>query len=151
MREIHAERAMRKRGGDGVLKVVDAVAAILATVTKVDPRVGVLVHEERHADGREVGVSFVTITIAPQRIPRRGRNRMRRRADREQVQNRVFAVRVPTCFQEACFRLPAVREQVRMTIEHPAKVDTLVDLSSQSNDLGITCETLPSGENAGEQ
>lgn len=98
MREVHAEGAMRERGANGVLKVVDAVAAIFAPVAEVDPGVRVLVHEEWHADRGEVTVSFVTITIAPQRVPRSGGNRMRRRSNREDVEDRVFAVSVPTWF-----------------------------------------------------
>lgn len=87
---------MRKRGGNGVLKVIDAVAAIFAPVAVVDPRVRVLVHEQRHANRGEVTLTFVTITIAPERVPRSGRNRMRGRGNREHVEDRVFAVSVPT-------------------------------------------------------
>ena len=108
MREVHAEGAMRERGGNGVLEIVDAVTAVFAAVAVVDPRVGVLMHEERHADRGEVSVTFVAITIAPQRVPRGRGNRMSGRSDREHVQNRVFAVGVPTRFQKAGFGFPAV-------------------------------------------
>lgn len=39
VREVHTKGAMRERGGDGVFEVVDAIAAVLAPVAKVDPRV----------------------------------------------------------------------------------------------------------------
>ena len=69
VREVHAKGAMRERGGDGVFKVINAVAAIFAPVAEVDPGVRVLMHEQRHADRGEVSVTFVTVTIAPQRVP----------------------------------------------------------------------------------
>ena len=95
MGEVHAKGAMCERGGNGVLKVVDAVAAGFAPVAVVDPRVRVLMHEQRYADGGEVTVAFITITIAPQRVPRSGRNRMRRRSNRQKVKDSVFAVSIP--------------------------------------------------------
>ena len=99
---------MRQRRGDGVLKVVDVVPAVFTTITIVDPRVCVLMHEQRHADRREVSLVFVAITIAPQGVPRRCWNRVSRRRDREHVKNRVFAVGVPTRFQKTAFGFPAV-------------------------------------------
>lgn len=98
MRKVHTKGAMRQCGCDRVFEVVDAIATVFATVTIVDPCVRVLVHEQGHADGREVSVSFVTITIAPQRVPGRRRDRMSWRGDREHVEDRVFAIRVPTWF-----------------------------------------------------
>lgn len=151
VREVHAECTMRQRGRDGILKVVDAVAAIFTTIAIVDPGVRVLVHKQRHADRREVAVAFVTIAIAPQRVPRSRGDRMRRRSDREHVENRVFAVRVPTWFQKTGFRFPAVREQQRVTVEHPAEVDAFVDLRGEANDLCVGREALSNGQNPGEQ
>src|ERR1051326_3876288 len=45
VREVHAKGAVRKGRGDGVLKVVDAVAFVFTTVAIVDPCVRVLMHE----------------------------------------------------------------------------------------------------------
>ena len=142
---------MRQRGGDGVLKVVDVVAAIFATVAIVDPGVRVLMYEERHTDGREVAVAFVTVAIAPQGVPRSRGNRMRRRSDREDVQNRVFTVRVPAWLQEARLGFPAVRKKQWMSVEHPAEVDAFVDVGSEPNDLGVRREALANSQNACEQ
>lgn len=72
MGEVYAKAPMRVRGGNGVLKVVDAVTAIFAPVAVIDPGVRVLMHEQRHADRGVINVAFVTITIAPQRVPRSG-------------------------------------------------------------------------------
>ena len=108
-------------------------------------------HEERHADRGEVTVTVVTITIAPQRVPRTGRNGIRRRSNGEDVKDRVFAVGIPARLEETCFRFPAVREQERMTIEHPAKVNAVVNPSGQASDLSIAREALLHSENARQQ
>ncbi len=91
---------MSERGGDGVLEVVDTVASVFATIAIIDPGVRVLMHEQRHTDGREIAVAFVAITIAPERVPGRRRNRIRGRGDREHVKNGVFAVSVPPRLQK---------------------------------------------------
>src|ERR1043165_5155259 len=67
--EIYAEGTMGQSCGDGVLEIVDAVASGFATIAKVDPRMRVLMHEQRYADGCEIAVTFVAITIAPQCVP----------------------------------------------------------------------------------
>jgi len=108
VREVHAKSAVRQRCSDGVLKVVDTVTAVFAAIAVVDPCMCVLVHEQRHANGREVCVTLITITVTPQRIPGSCRNRMRRRRNREHVQNRVLAVRVPTRLQKTGLRFPTM-------------------------------------------
>ena len=75
---------------------------------------------------------------------------MSRRSDREQVENRVFAVSVPTRFQEAGLGFPAVRQEQRIAVQHPGKVDAVVDVCRKANDLGVRSEALADGENAGE-
>lgn len=87
---------MRERGGDGVLEVVDAIAFRLAAIAIVDPGVPILVHEQWHANSREITVTFVAIAIAPQGVPGSWRNRVSGRADSKHVENRVFTVSVPT-------------------------------------------------------
>jgi hypothetical protein len=149
--KVHAERAMSERRSDGVFEIVDVVAAIFAAVAIVDPGVRVLMHEERHADRGEVSLAFVTITIAPQRVPRCGGDRMHWRSNREHVKNRVFAVSVPARFQKAGLRFPAVREQGLVTVEHPAKVDAFVDSRGEPHDLRVGGEALPGGEHTCEQ
>ena len=138
---------MGERGGNGVLKVVDAIAAVLASIAIVDPGVRVLMHEQRNADRGEVSVAVIAITIAPQRVPRRRWNRMSWRSDREYVENRVFAVSVPTRFEKTGLGFPAVRQEQGIAVEHPAKVDTVVDVCCKPNDLGVGSEALAHGEN----
>ena len=54
-------------------------------------------------------------------------NRMRRRSDRQQVQDHQLAVVIPARRQEARLRLPSVRQQRRIAGEHPAEIDAPVD------------------------
>src|SRR5688572_14110344 len=76
---------------------------------------------------------------------------MRRRTDAEQVENRVFAVSVPARTQETRFGFPAVREQQRIAVQHPAKVDSLVDLRGEPGDFRIVRKALAYCENSAEQ
>ena len=151
MREVQAERAMGERRGDGVFEVIDAVATVFPAVAIVDPRVCVLMHEQRHANGREITVAFVAITIAPQGIPAVSGNRVARRSDGEHVEKCVFAVGVPTRFEKTSFGLPSVREEPRIAVEHPAKVDAVVNPGGESRDFGIAGKTLPHREYTREQ
>src|SRR5262249_42286160 len=84
-------------------------------------------------------------------VPRAGGNRMRSGTDRKKIQNRVLAVVVPTAVQEAGLRLPSVRQQERVSIQHPSKINALVDLGSERDDLGVGVELCSRGENPGQQ
>jgi len=63
--QVYAKGPVRERGLDGVLKIVNAVASGLAAIAKIDPGMGVLMHEQRHPDGCEIAVAFIAITVAP--------------------------------------------------------------------------------------
>src|SRR5262245_8316819 len=73
------------------------------------------------------------------------------RADREYVKNRVFAVGVPTGAQKARLRFPTVRQKQRLAVEHPAKVDAVVNTRCPLDDFPIVAKALTDGENAGQQ
>src|SRR5262249_20846405 len=67
------------------------------------------------------------------------------------TQNRVLAVVVPAAAQEAGFRLPAVRQQQRISVQHPSEINALVDLCRQGNDLRVVGELRSHRQNAREQ
>lgn len=73
---------------------------------------------------------------------------MRRRSYGEQVKNRVFAESVPARFKKSCFRFPAMREQGRMTVEHPPEISALVDCGCQAHDFLIMGELLTRRQHA---
>ena len=56
---------MREGGFDRVLKIVNMIAPDFAAIAIIDPGMSVLVHEQRHPDGGEIGVAFIAITVAP--------------------------------------------------------------------------------------
>src|SRR6266436_1133552 len=118
------------------------VAGSFSTLAVINPGVRILMHEEGHPDSGEVCVAFVAIAIAPQSGPGVRRDAMRRRADGQEIENSVFAEGVPARFKKACFRFPAVRKKKRFTVQHPAKVDPIVDLSSQLVDFAIVAKVL---------
>ena len=56
---------MRESSFDGVFKIVDVVASGFAAIAVIDPGMCVLMHEQRHANGCEIGVAFIAIAVAP--------------------------------------------------------------------------------------
>lgn len=76
---------------------------------------------------------------------------MRRRSDGEQVENCVFAESVPARFEKTRFRFPAVRQQRRVLVEHPSKVDAFVYLSSQTHDFLVARKLLTDCQYTGQQ
>src|SRR5258708_9831043 len=67
---------------------------------------------------------------------------MRRGANRQQVQQREFAVSVPFEFQKSFPEFPTVREQVTIAIQHPLEVNAVIDLLGQLWDLGVVGKKL---------
>lgn len=65
MGQVDAEGPVRESGFDRVLKIVNVIASGFAAIAIIDPGMGVLMHEQRHPNGGEVGVAFITITVAP--------------------------------------------------------------------------------------
>src|SRR5678816_1927460 len=73
------------------------------------------------------------------------------RANREYVENRVFAVSVPACAQKARLRFPTMRQKQWVAVEHPAKVDTVINASGALDDFSIVAKALTHGKDAGQQ
>jgi len=54
----------------------------------------------------------------------------------------MFAVIIPTRFDEAALREPTHRQKRRMTVEHPGEIDSFINLCGQAHDLGIVVKVL---------
>src|SRR5262245_18117644 len=108
-------------------------------------------HEQRDTKSGEVRMTFVAIPITPDRIPRTRRDWMCRRTDCQQIQNQIFAVGVPTSSQKACFGFPAMRQKSRITVEHTANVDPLINLCCQSSNLEVVAQVLPCSDHSSEE
>jgi hypothetical protein len=63
--QVYAKGPVRERGFDGVLKIVNVIASGFAAIAIIDPGMSVLMHEQRHPNGGEIGVAFIAITVAP--------------------------------------------------------------------------------------
>ena len=76
---------------------------------------------------------------------------MRRRRYCQHVQDRVFTESVPARFEKTCFRLPAMRQQGRMLVEHPLEISALIDLGRQAHDFFIIGKLLTRRQHAGQK
>src|SRR4029079_9757356 len=70
------------------------------------------------------------------------RKRLLRRPDRKQIEDLVFTVIVPSILDEPAFVAPAVREQIRIAVQHPPKIDAFVNLCSVADNFRVRGETL---------
>lgn len=62
----------------------------------------------------------------------------------------MLAVAVPATAKKTALRLPSVAQQSGVPIEHPAKIDAVVDLIGEPRDLSIL-EILARGQHSAEQ
>src|SRR5258708_16915219 len=76
---------------------------------------------------------------------------MRGRAYSQEIKNCVFAEGVPARFKKARLGFPAVRKEQRITVQHPAKVDSFIDQRSQLVDFPIVAEVLTHRKHAAEE
>jgi len=76
---------------------------------------------------------------------------MSRRADGEQEQAQLLAVSVPAMFDESSVGIPTVREQRRMTVEYPSKIDPLVNYSGEAHDLTVMTKVTARRQHAVQQ
>ena len=108
-----------ERGAAGVLEIVERTAERRTLLThegvldpaEIDPEVGELVNEERAGVEQPVGVDALSGT---RRTPRRaglGGDRVRWRAECEDVENQRLVVPTPTVVQEPRLRSPSVGER----------------------------------------
>src|SRR5262249_58622642 len=138
-RQIETELAMGARGDDRILEVINARWFRFTTPAKVNPGVRVLVDEKR----RVVAQVFVFAISNPFAFPSPPRFRLDgrgRRADGQQIKHHLLAVVLPAMFDETVLRSPSVREQMRMPVQHPLKINPLVNLRRQPNDLSVAAE-----------
>src|SRR4051794_30065380 len=75
-------------------------------IPQIQPRLGILMNEKRTAPD-VFGVAY-TGDRKPPRVPSVGRNRMRRRADAERVQDEQLAIRIPAILQKPFLRRPTM-------------------------------------------
>ncbi len=105
------------RGSQRVLEKVDEAA--VAPIPEIHPGLRILVREQRTAADEMIRPVMIQRTLPG--VPRIGGNGMRGRADGKQVEQGQFAISIPLVFQESFSAHPAVREQVRIAIQHPWK------------------------------
>ena len=141
-----------------VLEVVDALVAHvgIADAAEVDPDVRHLVDEERAGiDVVDVVDVLPLVGAAPGGIGGRA-DGMRRRAERQHVEDQGLVVAFPAVGEEARARLglPAVRKR-RATVQHPIPFDALVQELGEPTDLGLVgvgaVEVLRRSEGAGDE
>src|SRR5215813_10284600 len=94
-------------------------------------------YEQRHANRSEITIVTITIPVAPKHLPGARQDGMGRRTNRQQVENAVLNVGVPARRQKTRLRFPTVREQVRITVEHPMKIYPVVDCRGEAHDFLI--------------
>ena len=86
----------------------------------------ILVHEQRIRRADE-GVLLELHDRTRPRTPGRGRNRMRRRPDPEQVQDHQLAVVIPARLAESPIRASTRATAARLAVEHPGEIDAAID------------------------
>src|SRR5882762_8822672 len=144
--ERRTEQLVGLRRGDGVVEVV-GVGVLL--VAKVEPGVGILVDKQWRAGIRDVSQALVSQRRTRKCLPCARRNRVRGRANRQQIQHHQLGVSVPARRQKSVFRRPA-HGKCTSAVEHPRPVDALIDLRRQVYDL-LVLKVLPAGEYAAQQ
>ena len=158
MAERVADRVLLvdERRPAAVLEVVDPALAhgSVLDLPEVDPDVGELVGEERSR-------AEVLLPVDPlPRIGRRprgvgaGRDRMRRRGEREHVEQERLVVPLPAVRQEPALRLPAMGES-RAAVQGPLPVDAFPDPAREIPDpalrFGGSIEVRGRREGAGDR
>ncbi len=149
---------MRVRRAPAVLEVVDPLLAhvLVLDAAEVDPDVRVLVTEHR-AERQEL----LAAELAPRALvgrqpffPRFRLDRVRRRAEREDVDEHRLVVAAPVEAQEAGLGPPAVRDD-RRAVLCPGPLDAAVDQLGQVADLllgaRVAIEVRLRGQHAAEQ
>src|SRR5262249_50948542 len=119
--------ALDQRRAPAVLKVVAALLAheAVADAAKIDPRVRVLVDEQRAAVEAVDSIQVLPLIGGrPCVIAVTGQG-MRRRSQRKHVENDRLVVTLPAVVQESAFRLPALT-QCFAAILCPAPVDSAI-------------------------
>src|ERR1700677_3905160 len=134
--------------GLAICPPVDFAASVLAAAAEVEPGEGILIGPQKRFPN--VGVVQVGVRIALPCIPGIGRERMRRRANAEQVHCRKLAVFVVAELDET-LGAPAVREQFAISVGHPGKVVATIKQRRKVGDPMVFMEVLPAGQRSGKE
>src|SRR6185369_7936701 len=147
-----------ERRAAAVLEVVAVAAAHVgvADAAEIDPDVRELMDEERSGVEVADAVDLLPFVGAAPRVVAARRDGVRRRSERENVEQERFVVALPAIRQEArvALRSPAVAERLAV-LEQPIPLDPLVELFRESANLrlfgSIAVEVLRRGERAGDE
>src|ERR1700683_148880 len=143
-----APLAMRSGGNRAVFEPVDFTAATLAPPAKIKPRKWILICPKQCI--ANVVVTRKRIRSSLPAIPRVRRQRMRWRANPQQIHRRQLAVPVVSKLYKS-LRPPAMRQDFAVSIRHPRKVIAAVKQRSQVGDLVIFVKILPAGKRGGKK
>ncbi len=147
---LHLHRAA------AVLEIVRSLLAHerVAHVAQVQPRLRVVVHEQRAGVEEVLVVEVLPLVGRGPAGVAVGRNRMGGRAQRQRVQHDRLAVALPAVVQVAALRFPALVDGARVVLR-PAPVDAPVQRLRQLAQLGFVgigaVERGGNGEHAGDQ
>ena len=123
---------MRLGGQHRVRKVIRELILLSA---EVEPGMRVLVDEQRRGRGDEF-IILVNQLWPAKAAPALGRDRMRGRADRQQIEHHQFAIRIPSQWTEAKFRLPFEGEGVS-AVQCPWPVNAPVNPRRRAANRGV--------------
>src|SRR5687768_5446900 len=76
---------------------------------------------------------------------------MCRRADRQKIKQRIFAVTSPVVGKKSGIRTAAVADQIRMPVLHILEIDPAVYLVGQFHDLSVIGKALLDRQNSAKQ
>ena len=129
---------LHERRLPAVLEVVAAVRPheFVANAAKVDPHVRELMGEERPRVEQFAIVDVLPLVGRTIGAIALGRQRMRRRAESEDIEQQALVVAFPAMWDEPVLRPPAMR-QGRSAIAGPVPVGPLVERIGQVSDLGF--------------
>src|SRR6185437_4100736 len=147
--EAQAERPVRPCGYRRIMKVIDFKRGPISKILKVQPRLRKLLCEDSASPDIRIILKRNWISVEP--VPCRRRQRVRRRAESEKIQDYIFAICNPGASQKSGFRLPAHSQALCNWIEHPLKIHALVDRLRQPRDFRIESEAFLCGQNTRQQ
>ena len=140
---VQRELAVALAGQHGVVPVTGVGVFQPAQIEKGQR---ILVDEQRVA--RQIDEPASPVERALPVIPHAGGDGVRRRADRQHVQQQAFVEVIPGCIEEAAVRHPAHAHHAPAAA-HPVPVDVLVQRARQR--LHLAAEVLPGHQRAGGQ
>ena len=143
--QFHAKSPMHVGGDHGVLEIVRISVALVA---KIEPRLRILIDEQRR-ERADVAQPVVFEDGSLPGEPRVAVERMGRRSHAQQVHHHQLAVEVPPRRNESKFRRPSVRKQACI-FRKPGPVHAIEDGMGQLVDVFVL-KMLAAGQHAAEQ